>query len=241
MTDCSKAKLFWQCRGWRRYIGPKRAILTAVFLILLVIMWYLRQQGLLTPGAIFGYIHQHPVLAPLIFVAFYAFSSIFLVPTLPLNIGAGVFWGPIWGTFLALIGSGSGAVAAFLITRTAFGQPLARRFDNRILVWLQQELQDKSWQVVAFTRVNPIFPSGPLNYLFGLTSISTRTYIWSTLVFSYPLTQAFAMIGYSSGEIFLQGNTQKLLQLIMLISLALTMLLATRMVTRRLFAGRDAL
>jgi uncharacterized membrane protein YdjX (TVP38/TMEM64 family) len=58
-------------------------------------------------------VNAYPLAAPLAFVPAYALASTFLIPTLPLNIAAGVLWGPIVGTFLALAGSVLGALTAF--------------------------------------------------------------------------------------------------------------------------------
>ena len=162
------------------------------------------------------------------FIGFYIISIIFLVPTLPLNLGAGILWGPFWGSILALLGGLGGAIAAFLISRTALGQPLAERFNNRVLLWLQTELDTRGWKVVAFTRLNPIFPSGPLNFVFGLTSISFATYAWATAVFHYPPALAFAIIGYSSGQFLFQGQAADWGKTIMIVSLAVTALFLIR-------------
>src|SRR4249919_2148560 len=51
------------------------------------------------------------------------------------------------------------------------------------------------WKFVAFARINPIIPTGPLNYLLGLTSLSNRGFLWATFVFLLPPSIAIAYIG----------------------------------------------
>jgi uncharacterized membrane protein YdjX (TVP38/TMEM64 family) len=233
MKRKSKSIPFWEKRGWRRYIGPKRLILLGIFGGGLVALHYLRLHGYLTPELVFRFIQEHQVSAPLLFIAFYILSTIFLVPALPLNLGAGILWGPFWGSLLATLGFLGGAIPAFLISRTALGQPLAARFNNRFLLWLQTELDTRGWKVVAFTRLNPIFPSGPLNFVFGLSSISFATYFWATLVFIYPPALVFAIIGYSSGQLLLQGLSGDLWKAAMLVSLAVTALFLLRPLVSR--------
>lgn len=228
MIRQSESITFWKKRGWRRYIGPKRLILLVIFGGGLAALHYLRLYGYLTPELVFRFIQEHQVGAPMLFIGFYILSITFLVPTFPLNLGAGILWGPFWGSILAMSGSLGGAIAAFLISRTALGQPLAERFNNRFLLWLQTELDNRGWKVVAFTRLNPIFPSGPLNFIFGLTSISFATYAWATAVFLYPPTLAFAIIGYSSGQFLLQGQAADWGKTIMMVSLAVTALFLIR-------------
>ncbi len=228
MIRKSDPTTFWEKQGWRRFIGPKRLILLVIFGGGLAALHYLRLHGHLTPELVFRFIQEHPVSAPLLFIAFYIISTTFLVPALPLNLGAGIFWGPFWGSILATLGFLGGAIPAFLLSRTALGQPLAARFNNRFVLWLQTELDTRGWKVVAFTRLNPIFPSGPLNFVFGLSSISFATFVWATLVFVYPPALAFAIIGYASGQFLLQGLSGDLWQAVMLISLAVTALFLIR-------------
>lgn len=190
-------------------------------------------QGRLTPETVFRFIQDHPVSAPVIFLAFYNLSITLMFPTLPLNLAAGVLWGPFWGSLLAFLGCVGGAIASFVISRTSLGQPLAGHFHNQYVLWLQTELEEKGWRVVAFTRLNPVIPSGPLNYIFGLTSISFTTYTWATMVFIYPLALAFAAIGHYSGQFLLLGKTAQLVNAIILVSAGVTVLSLVRFFMKR--------
>jgi len=58
---------------------------------------------------------------------------------------------------------------------------------------------------MAFVRLNPLFP-GPVNFLFGLTSLSLWTFFWSTTVFLIPLTVVFSVLGSSVGELLLDSS-----------------------------------
>jgi len=132
--------------GMRRYIGPKRIILSTLLFCFIGIAWYLRQQGYLNPKVIFTFIGNYPFMAPFIFISFYALALFLMVPTLPLNLGAGMLWGPLWGSLVAMAGSGLGVIGAFTIARTAIGQPFTNRFDNLTITWLQNELKIKGWK-----------------------------------------------------------------------------------------------
>jgi len=50
-----------------------------------------------------------------------------------------------------------------------------------------------------------------LNYLFGLTPIPFRHYLWSTFVFMLPACIAFVAFGSSLGELILRGNIRGLI------------------------------
>jgi uncharacterized membrane protein YdjX (TVP38/TMEM64 family) len=223
---------FTHNRGLYRYIGPKRVVLVALFAGFIGLAWYLRQQGHLNPEFLFTLISNYPLMAPLIFIGFYALSVLFMVPTLPLNLGAGILWGAVWGSLIATAGSGLGAIGAFAIVRTTLGQPLAHRFDNRMVAWLQNEFETKGWNIVAFTRINPVFPSGPLNFVFGLTSIRFSTYIWSSLAFIFPPALAFAVIGHEVRDFVLEGEMADLIKSIIIVSAGVTLIIISCIVTK---------
>jgi uncharacterized membrane protein YdjX (TVP38/TMEM64 family) len=84
------------------------------------------------------------------------------------------------------------------MARGVLGQPLAKQFDQELLGRLQQEFARYDWRVMAFVRLNPLFP-GPVNFLFGLTSMTLWTFFWSTTVFLIPLTVLFSILGSSVG------------------------------------------
>ena len=216
----------------RRYIGPKRIVFSTLLFCLIGLAWYLRQKGYLNPKVLIEFIGDYPLMAPFIFIAFYALALLVMIPTLPLNLGAGMLWGPLWGSFIAMAGSGLGVICAFTIARSTIGQPFAARFDNRSITWLQNELKIKGWKVVAFTRINPIFPSGPLNFIFGLTSISFATYIWSSIVFLIPLTAAFAIVGHEVSNFIIEGEVGDFVRTLLIISAVITLIVLFRIFTK---------
>lgn len=220
--------------GWRRYIGPKRAVIFVLFAAVMVLAWRLRRDGLLTPETLRHYLDSYPVLSGLLFVGFYAFSVLTALPSLPFNLAAGVFWGPIGGGLIAALGTATGATAAFLAARLLFGQPLARRFDSRFVAWLQAEFDRKGWRFIAFLRLNPVFPTGPLNYVLGLTSIGLVPYVWATAVFILPPSVAVAWIGSAMGTFVADGDVAAVMRLIIAVSAAVTVLAGLRFGARYL-------
>lgn len=222
-------------RGIRRYLGPKRVLVGGLYASLIGLAWYLREHGELDLERLVAFISAYPLTAPGLFIAAYALLVLLMIPTLPLNLAAGILWGPLWGGLLATAGSGLGAIGAFVISRTILGQLLAHRLDNRMVTWLQDELETKGWRVVAFTRINPVFPSSPLNFLFGLTSIRLSTYTWSTVAFLFPPTLAFAVIGHEAGKFVLKGETADLIRTILIVSGVIVLLVMARVATKAIF------
>ena len=161
MDRLKQAPLFKK-RGLRRYIGPKRLLLLGLLAGGVLLSWHLWKRDLLTPEAIFAFIAEYAVLAPLLFVAVYVLFTVFLMPSLPLCLGSGLLWGPLWGGVLSTGGAIGGTCLAFLLARSALGQPLAERFENRLVAGIQEEIDEKGWRAVALMCFNPTLPPGPL-------------------------------------------------------------------------------
>lgn len=220
--------LLGEKKGLRRYIGPKRLVIAMLLAAFAGYMWYLRNNGLLEPNLLIQFLSDHPVSGRAIFVGLYAILVIAAVPTLPLNLAAGLCWGTIQGGVMAAAGATLGATGAFLAARLLFGQPLARRFGNRVVSRLQEEFDAKGWRFVAFLRLNPVFPTGPLNYVLGLTSIGTGSYVWATMAFLLIPSLCIAWIGHEMGAFAEGGKVDDLIKTIVSVSLAVTVLVGIR-------------
>src|SRR5262249_38057404 len=95
---------------------------------------------------------------------------------------------------------------------------------NRLIAEIQREFEAKGWWFVAFARLNPIFPTGPLNYILGLTSISGLVYAWVTFVFLLPPSMAIAYVGEQLGTFVIGGAVPSALNTMLVISGAVTLL-----------------
>ena len=181
--------------GIRQYIKPKWIILLLVLMFFVIWVWDYYLSGALNPTIIEQYRDQYPIGIVLLFVLVYAISVIAALPSLPLNLAAGFFWGGLVGGIYSTIGVTLGGWISFLVARYLIGQPLAEKFDNKWVVKVQTEFDRDSWKFVAFARINPIIPTGPLNYLLGLTSLPNRSFLWPTFIFLLPPSIAVAYIG----------------------------------------------
>ncbi len=218
----------------QKAVRRKRFWLALVLFGLAVLLYALRQYGYFAPDSIVWFLKSHPVIAPVVFAVVYAVMVMCLVPTLPLNLGAGLIWGPYWGGILTVIGAGTGSALAFLAARYLASDYLNRKFGNSAWAWLREEMQRKEWKAVAFTRINPIFPFGPSSYFFGLTQIRFSRYIVTTLLSILPLSVLFAAMGSSIGGIVLDGDAYRLVKDMLAVSLAVTLLVALKVVVKRI-------
>ncbi len=217
-----------------RTVQRKRFILVVALFGLAFLLYAMRHYGYFAPDSIVWFLRFHPVIAPVVFVIVYAVTVVCLVPTLPLNLGAGLIWGPYWGGILTVIGASTGSAWAFLIARHLASDYLNKKFSHSAWTWLRDEIQRKEWQAVAFTRINPIFPFGPSSYFFGLTQIRFSRYIVATILTIVPLSILFAGVGSSIGGIVLDGDVYKLVKDMLAISLAVTLLVVLKIVAKKI-------
>jgi len=219
----------------RRHLSPKR--LALVVLVVAVVL-YFRLRGPIDMGALQGLTVRYPALSIAAFLLTYAVSVVALIPTLPLNLMAGFVWGVLPGGALSALGASVGALLAFLTARYLVGQPLAARFDNVSLAWIQKEILGKGWKFVAFLRLNPVVPTGPINYLLGLTSVRFLPYAAATLAFLTPPSLLVAWIGKEAGSIPLAGTSAMLWHGFLGLSTAILALVAVRYLLKFVLARR---
>ncbi len=163
-----------------------------------------------------------------------------LLPTMPLNLAAGFLWGAYVGTAYTVIGATSGALVAFVASRYLFRGRVGKILRGRAWRWLDDEIRHKGWRAVAFTRLNPIFPFGPLNWFFGISSISLGNYLWATAVCIIPPAFAISAIGSSVGSLVLTGEAEAMFQNVLLASAALTLLVIGRRLIARYLLRNDS-
>ena len=183
-----------------KILAYKKKLFFLLLLIMVIsIVFLFNNFWTIRPERIFTFIQNNKILAPFLFIMFFTIMNITLLPTLPMNLGAGLLWGPFWGTLISVIGATCGASSSFLIARYLAHDYCKRKLQNPKWLRLFEVIEGNGWKVVAFARIDPIFLSGPLNYLFGLTPIPFITYIWATALFFIPPASIIASIGYFIG------------------------------------------
>ena len=195
-----------------RVVRRKRFILSVMFLIGMGISIYLYRAGLLSPEKLTTEIRQLGYFGPLLFILVYALMVATLLPTLPMNFVAGVVWGGALGALYTVAGASAGAILAFALSRYLFRQYLHEKFQHPAWSWMRRAAGQGGWQLVAFTRVNPVFPFGPINYFFGITGISFLQYSLVTVLAIIPPCLAISYLGASVGSVLIDSNTQALLR-----------------------------
>ena len=117
------------------------------------------------------------------FFIIYLGAVIATIPGTIFGVIAGALFGSVNGVILISISSTVGASLTFLIARYFARDAVAKLLaKNDTMRKLDQLTKDHGVTMVAITRLVPLFPFTLLNYGFGLTKISFKTYVfWSWL------------------------------------------------------------
>lgn len=230
-TDGSQTKL-------RSFALCGRVIAGLALFGLVLAAYLLIRAHQISPETILAMLRAHPFAAPAIFFCVYVLFAVLLVPTLPLNLVAGVVWGPAAGAALSITAATCAASIAFLVARYVAFDFINRWFRDAGWEWLRHQLPRADWRVVAFVRANPIFPFGPMNYLFGVSPIRYRSFAWATALFTLPPCIIIATIGDSLGGIVLDKGSEDWIQNVLLVSAAVTLAVALRYLLKLLASRR---
>jgi len=149
----------------------------------------------LHPERIKVVLEQAGSFAPFVFMLFMALAVVItFIPTLPLDIAAGAFFGPVLGTVYCAAGALGGAVGAFLIARHLGREFLARHLSGHINFC--PRCSDRLLTKVIFaSRLLPIVSFKLVSYGAGLTMMSVRAYSLATLAGMLPITFAYNYFG----------------------------------------------
>jgi uncharacterized membrane protein YdjX (TVP38/TMEM64 family) len=133
-------------------------------------------------------------LAPFLYMGVMALTVATPLPSLPLNIAAGAFFGPWWGTFFSATGALGGALVSFGLARF-----LGRGFIERVLrghINFCTRCSDRLLtSVIFFTRLVPIISFDLVSYGSGLTKISLKRFSLATFLGMLPLTFVYNYFG----------------------------------------------
>jgi uncharacterized membrane protein YdjX (TVP38/TMEM64 family) len=158
-------------------------------------------------GRMRGWIVSLGYWGPAVYIVVYALAVTLLVPGSALTLAAGAIFGSLWGVVIVSIASTAGAAIAFIISRY-----LARTV---VEGWLRRnekfskldELTDKNGGViVAITRLVPLFPYTLLNYGFGLTKVSFKTYLFWSWLCMLPGTVLYVAGGDAAAKTIIHGK-----------------------------------
>jgi uncharacterized membrane protein YdjX (TVP38/TMEM64 family) len=129
------------------------------------------------------WIQAQGVWGPVAFFIIYLGAVIATIPGTIFGVIAGGLFGSLVGVILISVSSTIGASICFLIARYFARDTVARwLLKNKTMKRLDELTENQGMMIVGLTRLIPLFPFTLLNYGFGLTKVSFKTYVfWSWL------------------------------------------------------------
>ena len=154
------------------------------------------------------FVAGYGVWGPIVYLIIWTVAPPLFLPGLPITLAGGVLFGPVWGVVYVIIGSTAGATAAFLVARYLARDWVAAKLQGTKLMTLDEKVAKDGWEIVAFTRLVPIFPFFLINYAFGLTRINLTPYVLATFFGMMPVTIAYVYFSANVLDLF-QGKFSK--------------------------------
>jgi uncharacterized membrane protein YdjX (TVP38/TMEM64 family) len=157
-------------------------------------------------AALLAFVAAHPLAAPALFWLVYLAAVALSVPgAVWLTLASGFLFGTLLGGLIAITAGTLGAIAIFLIARTAIGDVLKRKAGP----WLgrmERGFNENALSYLLLLRLVPIFPFWLVNIAPAFLGVPLRTFALATFVGIAPATMVFAGIGNGLGAVFEQGG-----------------------------------
>jgi uncharacterized membrane protein YdjX (TVP38/TMEM64 family) len=172
-----------------------KRILIALVLILFGADYLWDLTSFIPPERIQGILGKAGSVAPLLYMAIMALAVVIpFIPTLPLDIAAGAFFGPLLGTLYSAVGATAGAAVAFLLARH-LGRGFIERFLSGHVNFCTKCSDRLLTKVVAVSRLLPFVSFKVVSYGAGLTMMSLRFFSLATFLGMLPMTFAYNYFG----------------------------------------------
>jgi uncharacterized membrane protein YdjX (TVP38/TMEM64 family) len=198
-----------------------------VFLFLPIRAWFAALEGQVAGLGVIG-----PVVVALAYVAL----TVLLIPGSAMTIGAGTIFGLWTGAAVVITGANLGALCSFLLARTFMREKVARWAEaNPKFAALDRAIGQNGFKMVFLSRLSPVFPFTLLNYLLGLTTVRTSSYVLANLLGMLPGTFLYVYIGATAraalagGAAGETGTLQIALRIIGLLATFAVVFIVTRM------------
>jgi uncharacterized membrane protein YdjX (TVP38/TMEM64 family) len=133
--------------------------------------------------------------APLLYMLIMAAAVVVSpIPSLPLDIAAGAFFGPFFGTVYSVIGALTGAVISFMIARV-LGRQIIERFLGGHINFCESCSDKILTKIVFLSRLLPVVSFDVISYGAGLTKMTLKKFSIATFLGMIPLTFMYNYFG----------------------------------------------
>ena len=178
----------------RRAVYLQLAVFAAVMALLLVLSRFFPLVDLVAAA------QQHVLRwgpwGAMCYPLLFALCNLLLLPGGILCVGAGFFFGLWWGFSMVFLGNAIAAAISFILSRSLARNWFRRKLSgNSTFQALGPAVEQEGWKIIFLSQLHPLFPTSLLNYLFGLTQIPFRTYMFWTSIGRAPGLFLYAYLG----------------------------------------------
>jgi uncharacterized membrane protein YdjX (TVP38/TMEM64 family) len=152
---------------------------------------------------------------PAMFFLAHALATVAL-PRIPFTLSAGLLFGPVAGTAVAVSATTVSAALAFLLVRAIGRDAIAARLTHLAVAAVDRRLARRGWLAVGSLRLIGPVPFPLVNYCAGLSSVRLVPYLIATAVGVVPGTIAVVALGDA-----LTGRTDPALVVVSAICIAI--------------------
>ena len=173
--------------------------LVPILLLGLLVGLCLWLGSLVTPQQLQEAVSRCGNWAALAYIGLFALLPAFFFPVAVLALAGGLLFGLWWGSLYTFLGAILNCTLMFLLARYAGREQVEQLMKRKLSPLWQNRLQSLNssggFLLLVILRLIPAVPYNLINYAFGLTAMSYRTYILASAIGIVPGTLAFINIG----------------------------------------------
>lgn len=180
--------------------GAYRLAAVVALVAFIGLLQWLPVQAML--DAVIAFESRSPVLAAVVYVAMASLLIVLLTPGWLIMMTAGLMFGVSQGIVLAVVSVTLGSLAAFAVGRTLARDWVRSRISGSArLEALDHAIGAQSFRIVILTRLALILPFNLLNYVYGATRVSAKTYSAATAIGMLPAIVLYVYLGSLNEDI----------------------------------------
>jgi uncharacterized membrane protein YdjX (TVP38/TMEM64 family) len=143
-----------------------------------------------------NFVQQLGPVGVIVFIGAYAVATVLFLPGWIFTVTAGLLFGVIGGTAVALSGAVIGASLAFLVARYLVRDSVQKFANsNPRFSSIDSAIGENGWKIVGLLRLSPLIPFNMSNYFYGITAIRFWPYVLVSAIGMLPGTLLYAYIG----------------------------------------------
>ena len=175
----------------------KKLLSLLLFVLLASLCFYLSTQ--ITATQLHDSISRCGSWAALAYIGCFTLLPAFFFPVAVLALAGGLLFGLWWGSLYTFLGAVLNCTLMFFLARYVGREKVETLLRQKLPAIWQQRLQNlngsRGFLLLVVLRLIPAVPYNLINYAFGLTAMTFRTYIIGSAIGIIPGTLAFINIG----------------------------------------------